>query len=199
MNEILARAGALFVAPPAAAPRTGVPPADLVGVLAPARELAAVAGGVAAELRHRHRARAALVCRPGALPAAPAGRAARVLARRLAERDLPVAAAGALCHAAVADAPRDALRALMAVAPHPAVVALTARDPAWDAVLAEADALLLAPAAGSDPAYVELALTSLAALGPPVGLVAAPRGAIARRAAALGLVRVRSEAAGVPT
>jgi hypothetical protein len=191
----LARAGALFLSPRAAAPRAAaLPRADLVGVLAAPRDLPAVAGAIAAELRQRQRGRAALVCRPGPLLPAPAVPAAHALARRLSARDLPAVAAGALCQVTLgdgADAPREAWRAIAAAAGHPAVVAAPGRDAEWDALLAEADQLVLAPPPDAPAAYVEAARASLAALGPPVELVAPPAGVVARRAAALGLLRLR--------
>ena len=174
-----------------AAPRVATgPPADLVGVLAPAADLAAVAGGVAADLRRRHRARTALVCTPGdARPAAP-GDARRSRARRAAAGARPAGVAAGGARAASASArTRSARRGARSPPPRacPAVVALTARTPALDALLAQADRLLLALAAGGDSAYAELALASLAALGPPTARIDPPSGFLARRLAALGL------------
>jgi hypothetical protein len=202
VNELLARAGALFLAPER--PRlhaATVPAADLVGVLAAPPDLAAVAGGIAAQLRRRHRARTALVCRPGPLNSAPAVPAARALARRLCGRDVPAAAGGGLCHVALGDgedAVRDLWRAITAAAGHPAVVALPARTDALDGFLAETDQLYLAQPPGAEPEYTEAALASLAALGPPVACVAPPQGVVARRAAALGLRALAPAPAGVP-
>ncbi|MEA2125076.1 MAG: hypothetical protein QOI80_1858 [Solirubrobacteraceae bacterium] len=198
MNEMLARTGALFLAPPppaAATSAAALPPADLVAVVADARHLDAVAGGVAAELRHRLRARTALVCRPGALLARPATPAARGLARRLCGRDVPAVAAGAVCRVALppdaATGVRDAWRAITAAAGLPAVVALPGRAEGWDVLLGDTDHLVLAAADDADPAYIELALGSLAGLGPAVDRIVAPAGLVARRAAALGLLRLR--------
>jgi hypothetical protein len=191
VNEFLARAGELFLAPAASQARVAAePPADLVGVVAAPRDLPAVAGSIAAQLRRRQRARAALVCAPGPHGAGPALSASRTLARRLAARDLAASAAGAVCHVALPsgdDAVRRLWQAITAAAGHPSVVALPARTDRLDAFLAEADRLFLAPPSGADPAYTEAALASLAALGPPASLVAPPAGAVARRAAALGL------------
>ena len=190
MSGPLARAGAFFLAPPRPATITGVaaPAAGLVAVLATPRDLPAVAGGVAADLRRQHGARTALVCGEAPPRPFPGTPAARRLARRLAGRDLVAVACGALCHVAVADA-RDAWRAITGAADVPVVVALPSRDAGWDALLADADRRLLAVPAGSDEALAELALASLAALG-PAARVSAPLGPLARRRAALGLRRV---------
>lgn len=201
MNELLARAGAWFVAPAAAAPaRPAVasPPADLVGVLARAADLCAVSGGVAGELRRRQRVRAALVCQAGPARPGPATPAARGLARRLADRGVEAVAHGALCRVALPSDPDEGVRAVwraaMAVAGHPCVVALPARSDAYDALLADADQLLLAAAADTDPALTELALASLAAIGPPAGVVVPPVAFLARRLAGLGLARLAPQA-----
>lgn len=192
MNELIARAGALFVAPApaAAAPRAATgPPADLVGVLAPAADLAAVAGAVAADLRRRHRARTALVCTPGDPgPPRTATIAARSLAARLTERDLPASPIGGLVRVGLGEDPqRDAWRAITAAAGCPAVVAATSRTPALDALLAQADRLLLALPDAGDSTYAELALATLAAVGPPTARIDPPSGVLTRRLAALGL------------
>jgi hypothetical protein len=187
VNELLARAEALFVAPARA---VLPPPPDLVGVIAGAADLQVAAGGVAADLRARHRARTALVCCHDSAHARPATHAARVLARRLGARDLHTAAAGALCHAAGPD-PRDHRRAITGAAGVPAVVALAGRDERLDELLCEADLLVLAVRPDAEPAYTELARASLAALGPPCELVHVPLGFAARRTAALGLTRLR--------
>ncbi len=196
MNELLARAGSLFLAPatPAAPTASVAPPvADLVVVLAAPRDLAAVAGAVAAGLRRPCGARTAVVCRPGEpWPACPAGMAATALARRLAARDIAATAAGSLCRVALAEDPEasvpEAWRLTAAAAGSPVVVALAGRHPGFDGLLAQADRLLLATATGDDPDCTALALASLAALGPPAALVTAPSGPMARRAAALGLL-----------
>jgi len=206
VNELLARARAVFLAPPSITVvpprRAAVAPPDLVAVLAAPRDLAAVAGGVAGGLRRRHRARAALVCAPGVAAATggPATRAARTLCSRLAARELVASAAGPLCRVVLPDSPeeavRDAWRAIAAAAGYPAVVALPAREAAHDALLVHADLLLLAAGADADATYAELALASLAALGPPAGLTRPPAGVLSRRLAALGLTTVTFEAEG---
>jgi hypothetical protein len=127
--------------------------------------------------------------------------AARALARRLGARNLAAAATGAVCRVTLTggdDAPREAWRAVTAAAGQPTVLALPAREAAWDAFLGEADRLVLAPPAGAGAEYVDAAAASLAVLGPPVDRVAPPEGAVARRAAALGLLRLRPVAIAVP-
>jgi hypothetical protein len=200
VNELLARAGAWFVAPAAAPARlVAAPAADLVAVVAPAPDLDVVAGGLAAELRRRQRARVALVCSPTPVTSRPAVPAARALARRLAARDLAAAPAGVLCRVALPggeEGVREAWRAVTAAAGVPAVIALPARDDVWDALLADADQRFLAAARDADEAYVEVALASLCRLG-PASRVEPPVGFAARRAAALGLARVHPHAEAV--
>lgn len=197
MNELLARAGAMFVAPAsAAAPRPAVAarPPDLIGVLAGPADLAVVAGGVTAAARARHGTRTALVVLPAELVIPRCGtRAARGLAQRLVDRDVPAVAAGSVCHAGLPPdaAEHDAWRAIAAAAGLPAVLALPARTEALDPLLAQADELLLAPATGAQAELIALALASLAALGPPAALVPAPSGLIGRRTAAYGLRRLQ--------
>ena len=198
-SELLSRAGALFVTPaaPARAESAAVepPPADLMGVLAPAAVLPAVAGGVAAALRHAHRARTALVLRPGddVVPR-PALPAARALAKRLAARDVRAEAAGAVVRVALSADPdagvREAWRAITGAGGVPAVIALAARSDGYDALLAQADALLLA----APPATTRRWPTSPSPRSPPSArrprLVTPPSGSAARRLAALGLTRL---------
>ncbi len=194
MSELLSRAGALFVAPAAAPARTSVvapPPAGIAGVLASAEVLPAVAGGVAAALRSAHRARTALVLRPGDPPAPqPAFPAARALARRLAARELPAEPAGALVRVALPADPdagvREAWRAITAAGSVPTIIALAARSDGYDALLAQTDALYVATSAD----LTDLALASLAVLGPPASRLAPPTSFIARRCATLGLTRL---------
>ncbi len=202
MNALLARAGSLFLAPAkpgTASAAEAAPLADLVVLLAAPRDLAAVAGAVAAGLRRPCGARTAIVCRPGEpWPARPARMAATALARRLAARDIAATAAGSLCRVALSEDPeagvREAWRLTAAAAGTPVVVALAGRDAAFDGLLAEADRLLLTTVGDDDPDCTALALASLAALGPPAALVAAPTGPVARRAAALGLLSLRPAA-----
>lgn len=191
MNDLLARAGSVFLAPAAPAPRVAAPAPGIVAVLAGGRDLPVVAAGAAAALRRRHRARAALVLAPGPAPARrPANRAAADLAQRLAARDLDAVAAGRACTVALSVEPdalvRDAWRAIGAAAGSPVVVAVAERSEAVDALLREADLIVVGVPAGADPAYVELALQTLAPLS-AVARMELPRGAVARRLAAAGL------------
>jgi hypothetical protein len=198
------------------------PAVALAAVVAAPADVRAVAGGVAAALRRRAGARTAVVCLPGdersdrsnvrhrgVAPAAdaaygplPGGQhaqpvawpAARRLARRLAARDLGATATGALCHVALPGADEEAIRAawrvVAAAGDAPVVVGVTTRSDDLDAFLAQADRLVLATAA--DAVYAELALDSLAHLGPPTDRVRPPAGFVARRAAALGLLELRA-------
>ncbi len=79
-----------------------------------------------------------------------------------------------------------------AAAVAPTVVAVPEREARLDAMLAQADLLLLAAPSG---AYADLALASLAALGPPATRLDPPTGWLARRVAALGLARLSLEPA----
>ncbi len=202
MNDLLARAGSLFLAPAApVAPAAMVAPpvADLAGVLAAPADLACVAGGVAAALRRRPGARAAIVCAPGPPPAGrPASPAATALARRLSGRELNAVAGGTLCRVALPEnaeaGVREAWRVVAAAAGAPVVIALARRCDGFDALLAQVDRLLLGTRPADDCAYTGLALEALAALGPPAALVTVPAGLLARRAAALGLAALELDA-----
>lgn len=190
MSEMLSRAGALFLAPAAASPRPAAAPPrppGVIGVLASPGDLLAVAGAVAADLRHAHRSRTALVLLlPADIGAArPSFRASRALARRLAGRDVDAQPAGATVRVGL-DGEARAWRAISASAA-PAVIGLSARSDPYDALLAQTDELLVA----ADPAIADLALASLAALGPPAALITPPAGVAARHLAALGLARLR--------
>jgi hypothetical protein len=202
VSDLLARAGELFLAPAPAAPHVVAPPPDLVAVLAAEEHLGAVAGGVAAALRRRHGARAALVLLhgdpgAGALPV----RAAAALARALDARGIPATARGRLCRAALPadpeEAPRTAWQALAVAAGLPAVLALPRRTEALDPLLADADLLLLAAPPGAAPPYLELALRSLAAIG-PAARVTVPDSVVARRFAAAGWLRLDWDLAAAP-
>lgn len=198
MSELLARAASVFLAPaPAARETPAVPaaPPSLVGLYVAATDAAAVVGGVAADLRRRHRTRVAVVCAAGPAPTPGlASRAARGLAGRLADHDLEAVAVGAICRLTLPDdpesAPRMVWRAVAVAAGAPVVIVPPLRDAAFDALLSEADALLVAVPHGASGVYGELTLASLAALGPPAALVQVPIGFLARRRAALGLSRL---------
>lgn len=196
MNELLARAGAFFVAPPdrvAHQATTSAPAPSCAAVLAAERDVPAAAGAVAATLRARHRAPAAVLCVSAPAGAgAPALPAAAALARRLRDRDLPCSAGGFLCRVHVGAEPeelvRDAWRVLAAV-DVPVVVAFSRRELVHDELLAALDLLALGVAPDADPALADVAAASLEVLGPPIARVALPRGAVSRRLAAAGLRR----------
>jgi hypothetical protein len=195
---LLARAGGLFLQPEApSVPLTAAAPprpASTAAVLAATSDLAAAAGGVAARLRAGAKARTAVVCRPGApsIPR-PATPSATRLARRLAARDLEAVAAGTLVRVALPPDPADAVRAawrLIAAVEVPVVLALPGRLDGFDVLLAQLDELHLAAPAAADDALAELALASLAALGPPVHRLHPPATALARHRASLGFAAV---------
>ena len=188
MNELLAKAGAFFVAPAAPAARTAPRAPQLAGVLAGSRDLDAAAGAVAAALKAECSAHAAVVCRNGALtPPKPATLSASALARRLQERDISAIAAGALCHVSLdAEHPARDFWRVAAAAEAPVVVAAEARAEDADQLFAQLDLLVLTPPEGCDALIVDLAQESLARLGPPTVVHRVVAGPIARRIAALG-------------
>lgn len=134
-------------------------------------------------------------------PAAP-GRAATPLAtvaaarlaRRLTDRGIESVGRGALCHVTLPEeaelAVRLAWRVIGASVDAPVVIGVAGRNAERDAFLAQADRLFLAVREDSNPVYVEIALASLARLGPPAERVIAPTGPVARRAAARGFARL---------
>jgi hypothetical protein len=158
-------------------------PADAVtatslGLLAPARDLPAIAAAVGLAIART--APAALVClaAPGPSPGlrAPARPAAARLAASLRARGLEASARGrlALAHlggeplahaggeppARLPDEPLAdaATRALAAAGPLPTLLAVAARDDAIDALLATRDAILVALPPSAEPALARLAL-----------------------------------------
>ena len=194
---LLARLAALFVEPaaPAAIPPSPPPAPDLTVLLAAGEDLAASAGGVAEGLRRAARARAAVVLSPSRAMPRIATPGAAALARRLGARDVAAVAADALCHVELPDVGAPAVvRRVAAAVDVPLLVALPARDEGLDGLLATADRLLLALPASTSGDLAEVALASLAALGPPVMRVAPPAGFIARRLAAAGLKAVPLDA-----
>jgi hypothetical protein len=154
----------------ATAPAT---PAPSLGVLAPARELPAVA--IAAGVAIAHGRSAALVClhAPGA-PApslrAPARRGAGQLAASLAARGLAADARGPLALVRLPDDAAElssaAARALAAAGALPTVLAVAQRTEDVDALLAERDAILVALAPAAEPALAGLALAGATELAP---------------------------------
>jgi hypothetical protein len=198
MNEMLARAGAFFIAPPAQAaerpvPLAPPPPPTRAAVLAHSADLPSAAGAVAASLRARNRAVAAVVCLSSVpAPVAPALPGAAAAARRLASRDLAATASGSLCRV---ELPADAAAfvvgvwRVLAAAGLPVVIGIAQRDGAHDDLLKDLDLLALAVPAETDAALADVAAASLERLGPPVARIAPPANAVARKAAAAGLLR----------
>jgi hypothetical protein len=214
MSGLGARLAGLFLAPPPdgvgapAGPQPTSPAVrdvQIAAVLAAPADLDAAAGAVAAALRRSASARAAVVCRPrrgdgdpGAEASHLASPAAARLARKLTARELPAAAAGALCRVALPDDPAAAARDLWRVAGAvdvPVVLALPGRVEGFDGVLAQVDRLVLAAPAEVDQALTTIALGSLSALGPVATRAVPPRGTLTRRLAAAGLVAVALDAA----
>ena len=196
MNEMLARAGAFFLAPATqATARASVPPPapTRAAVLAAEGDLLTAAGTVAGALRARNRAGAAVMCLPVPLrPGAPGLPVAAGLARRLGRRDLDCRAVGSLCRVHLpADPVAFVVHAwrVLAAADAPVVVAIPRRDDACDDLLSALDLLVLATAPDADPVLAGVAAASLERLGPPVARLTLPRAAVARRAAGAGLLR----------
>jgi hypothetical protein len=192
VNELLARAGAFFVAPSAVAPaRPVASAAGCAGVVSGRSDLPAVAGAVAAALRRRARTATAVVAVVGGAPVRrPSTPAAAAAAKRLARRDIAAVPAGGLCAVALPADPQDAVREawrVIAAAGVPVVIGVDRRDEALDRLLAELDLIVLAPPAGADPALTDLALASLVRVGPPVETIGVATGALARCFAGLGL------------
>ena len=164
----------LLIAPrPAeeAASRPVEPPAltaaaPSLGVLAPARELPAVA--IAAGLALARRRSTALVC--VAAPATPAAAPLRLparagaarLAASLAARGLPAEARGriALVHLPgdAAEASTAAARAFAAAGAQPTVLAVAQRTEDVDVLLADRDAILVVLGSGTEATLAGLAL-----------------------------------------
>jgi hypothetical protein len=148
-----------------------VPPS--LGVLAPARDLPAVAVAVGVVVARRNPA--ALVCvhaRDVGLPApaarAPARAAAARLAASLRARGLAADARGRVVIVDLAreegDAAGAAARALAAAGALPTVLAVSAREPDLDVLLAAQDAILVALPPSTDPTLAELAASGAARL-----------------------------------
>ena len=155
----------------------GRAPAPSLGVLAPARDLPAVA--IAAGLAIARHRPAALVClhapAPPALPAVPARPAARRLAASLRARGLEAEARGRLAVVRLPDDPAEpattTARALAAAGALPAVIAVARRSEDVDALLVAQDATLVALGPGTEPALAELALAGATELTPRAAAV----------------------------
>ena len=164
-----------------------------LGVLAPARDLPAVAAGVGLAIGRS--APAVLVClaAPVLMPAfrAPARAAAARLAASLRARDLEASARGPLALVQLpAEGRTDAVtRALAAAGPLPAVLAVAGRDADVDVLLAARDAILVALPASAEPAMAHLALAGAAELVPGAAAITLALDPVAR---ALALAGVRA-------
>jgi hypothetical protein len=190
--------GARVVAPVAAARSAAASP-GAVAVLCDAADARAVGVAVATLLARRSRAACAIACvwtapsRPAHSEARPpAGRAARRLASALAARGLSVRACGRAAVVALdadAEAARTgAGRAAAAAGTAPVVLVLGGPRPAaFDALLAEQDAILVLTRPGADPAMAALAAGGLPESGPARGVRALALGPAARALAAAGL------------
>jgi hypothetical protein len=144
-----------------------------LGVLANARDLPAVAVAAGVVVARGHPA--ALVCvhalgaEPSTAPLrAPARAGANRLAGSLRARGLTADARGRVAVVELAHEGQDAAgataRALAAAGALPTVIAVAARDPDLDALLAAQDAVLVALSPSIDPALAELTVTSAARL-----------------------------------
>jgi hypothetical protein len=175
--------------------------APSLGVLANARDLTAVAVAVGVVVARRNPA--ALVClhAPGDALSAPAARAparpgAARLAASLRARGLAADARGRV---AIVDLAREegdvtgaAARAVAAAGALPTVLAVAARDPDLDVLLAAQDAILVALPPSTDATLAELAATGAARLAPRATSIALNLDPASR---ALALAGVRAPAA----
>jgi hypothetical protein len=168
--------------PSVAARRSAAASPAAVAVLCDAADARAVGVAVATLLARRSRAACGLACvwtAPGA-PAPPdarppAGRATRRLAATLAARGLTVRACGRAAFVALdadpAAARAGAGRAAAAAGTAPVVLVLGGPRPAaFDALLAEQDAVLVLMRPGADPALAALAAGGLPDAGPAVAV-----------------------------
>lgn len=174
--------------------------ASSLGVLANARDLAAVAVAVGVVVARRNPA--ALVClhAPGDALSAPAARVpARAAAARLAAslraRGLAADARGRVVIVDLArqegDAAGAAARALAAAGALPTVLAVAARDPDLDVLLAAQDAIVVALPPSTDATLAELAASGAARLAPRATSIALNLDPASR---ALALAGVRAPA-----
>jgi hypothetical protein len=163
-----------------------------LGVLANARDLAAVAVAVGVVVARR--GSAALVCvhAPGQGPSAPALRApTRAAATRLTAslraRGIVADARGRVAVVELAGGEGEAARALAAAGSLPTVLGVAVRDPELDALLAAQDAILVALAPSTDPALAELAASSAARLAPSAASITLSLDPASRALALAGL------------
>jgi hypothetical protein len=190
--------GARLVSPVPVGRSAAATPAA-VAVLCDAADARAVGVAVAALLARRARAACGLACvwtaspppaHPDARP--PASRAARRLAAALAGRGLTVRACGRAAVIALdadpAAARAGAGRAAAAAGTAPVVLVLGGPRPAaFDALLAEQDAVLVLTRPGADPAIAALAAGGLPEAGPARAVRALALGPAARALSAAGL------------
>jgi hypothetical protein len=174
--------------------------APSLGVLAHARDLAPVAVAVGVVVARRNPAALVCVHAPGHEPHAPALRApARAAAARLAgslrARGLAAEARGRVAIVDLVgedDAAGAAARALAAAGALPTVLAVAARDPDLDVLLAAQDAILVSLPPSADPNLAELAASGAARLAPRSTSIALSLDPASR---ALALAGVRAPAA----
>ena len=177
-HPVLIRMRDAFVRP-AAGPRKSAAsaprPAPRIALVCASEDAAALGVAAAAILARRHRADCALACvwapegvSRGAGEGRPlAGRAARRLATALVARDVPGTARGRLVIALPAGEPATAApaaaRALAAAGAAPTVLALGGpREPAFDALLADQDLVVVATRPSASGPLAELALAAVA-------------------------------------
>lgn len=175
--------------------------APSLAVLAPAREVRAVAVAVGLTVARRHPAALVCVHAPGDEPAragmrAPARAAAARLAGSLRGRGLDADARGKVVLVEVAGDPAAAVagdaaavvaRALAAAGPLPTVLAVGARDPDLDVLLAAQDAILVALPPSAEPALTELATASAQSLAANAASISLALDPVGRTAALAGL------------
>jgi hypothetical protein len=171
--------------PPVGSPSPGTSP-PAVAVLAPAARVASVTAAVAVALARGSARRCALATIAGAATPAAGSATAMPAARRAASKlrgsGHDARAAGRIVWlvpplAATATALRDKLGIPVVLG------SAQARCAELDRVLARSDALLVVAQPDATEELADLVLDSLAALGPPVGRLPAPRRALAALAA----------------
>lgn len=193
MSVLLSLLRDFFVAPAPRA-RAAPPPAPSAAVLGRPGEVSAAGSALALALARRRREGCAVVCGwrvgGGDAPRLPATGAARHLALRLDARGLAAEASGRLVRVRLPDDPGAAAAAAerAAGASCPVVLALAGpRDETLDRVLAAQDVVVLAHAAGTDPALARAAEASLADLPVPVVACHVRAAGPSRAVAAAGL------------
>jgi hypothetical protein len=164
-----------------------------VGVLAPARDMRAVAVAVGLVAARRHPAAVACVHGPGGDPTgaglrAPGRAAAARVAASLRARGLDADPRGKVVLVELAGDPAAAAaRAFAAAGPLPTVLAVAARDPDLDVLLAAQEAILVALPASAEPALAELATASARALAADVASISLALDPFSRTFALAGL------------